>query len=102
MPCAIVPCNAVRALPAIAAVGVRVMMYSFALVVAFVHRYLSVSVDARSRVVARFRAPWCNGRLHEIAWHVCVSRVSLCKRLFLVAPLVVVACALVVCDIPEC
>ena len=29
------------------------------------------------------------------------SRVSLCKRLFVVAPLVVVACALVMCDVPE-
>ena len=102
MPCAVVPCNAVRALPGIAAVGVRVMMCSFALVVAFVHRYLSVSVDARSRVVVRFRAPWCNGRPREIAWRVCVSRVSLCKRLFLVAPLVVIACALVMCDVPGC
>ena len=47
-----------------------------------------VSVDARSRVVARFRAPWCNGLPREIAWRVYVSGVSLCKRLFVVVPLV--------------
>ena len=41
MPCAIVPCNSVGALPSIAAVGVRVMMCSFVLVVAFVRRFVS-------------------------------------------------------------
>ena len=41
MPCAIVPCNAARALLGIAAVGVRVMMGLFVLVVAFMHRFVS-------------------------------------------------------------
>ena len=88
VPCAIVSRNAVRALSGVAAVGVRVMMCSFVLVVAFVHRFVSRQCDARSRAVARFRASWCNGRPREIAWRVCVFRVSLCKRLFVVAPLV--------------
>ena len=41
MPCAIVPYNYFRTLPGIAAVGVRVMICSFVLVVAFVHRSVS-------------------------------------------------------------
>ena len=41
MPCAIVPCNSLGALPGIAAVGVRVMICSFVLVAAFVHRFVS-------------------------------------------------------------
>ena len=41
MPCAIVPCNSLGALPGIAAVGVRVMMCSFMLFVAFVHLFVS-------------------------------------------------------------
>jgi hypothetical protein len=53
VPCAIVPCNSVRALPGVAAVGVRVMMCSFVLVVAFVHRFVSCQCG---RVVARGRA----------------------------------------------
>ena len=53
MPCAIVPCNSVRALPGIAAVGVRVMMCSFVLVVAFVRRFVSRQYG---RVVACGRA----------------------------------------------
>ena len=47
-----------------------------------------VSVDAWSCVVARFRAPCCNGLPREIAWRVYVFGVSLCQRLFVVAPLV--------------
>ena len=35
------PRNAVRSLPGVVAVGVRVMMCSFVLVVAFVHRFVS-------------------------------------------------------------
>ena len=53
MPYAIVPCNSVRALPGIAAVGVRVMMCSFVLVVALVHRVVSRQCG---RVVACGRA----------------------------------------------
>ena len=41
VPCAIVSRNAVRALSGVAAVGVRVMMCSFVLVVAFVSRFVS-------------------------------------------------------------
>ena len=41
VPCAIVPRNSLRALPGIAAVGVRVMMCSFMLFVAFVHLFVS-------------------------------------------------------------
>ena len=47
-----------------------------------------LSVDAWSRVVARFGAPCCNGVLRGIAWRVYVFGVSLCQRLFVVAPLV--------------
>ena len=42
VPCAIVPCNAARALLGIAAVGVHVVtMCLFVLVVAFMHRFVS-------------------------------------------------------------
>ena len=102
MPCAVVPCNALRALPSIAAVGVRVMCFRWCSLSPLCIGLCRVSVDARSRVVAQFRAPWCNGLPREIAWRVYVFRVSLCQRLFVVAPLVVVACALVVCGVPEC
>lgn len=92
--------NAAMALPGIAAVGVRVMMCSFVLVVA-----LCVGlclVDARSCCVRAIPNVVCNDRLRDISWRVCVFRASLCKRLFAVSPPAVVACALVMCDVLEC
>ena len=53
VPCAIVSRNAVRALSGVAAVGVRVMMCSFVLVVAFMHRPVPRQCG---RAVARGRA----------------------------------------------
>ena len=59
-------------------------------------------MDAWSRVVARFRAPWCNGLPREIAWRVYIFwRVSLCKRLFVVAPLVAWLRVRWWCGVPE-
>lgn len=69
--------NAAMALPGIAAVGVRVMMCSFVLVVA-----LCVGlclVDARSCCVRAIPNVVCNDRLRDISWRVCVFRASLCN-----------------------
>ena len=53
MPCAIVPYHSFRALPGIAAVGVRVMVCSFMLVVAFCASVCVASVWTRGRVWSR-------------------------------------------------